>query len=51
MKILELQNKSMKEEMSSLKIDLNKHGLMWTQPERTGMNWNELESWKRLKWI
>ena len=29
----------------------NKQGFMWTQPERTGMNWNELESWKRLKWI
>ena len=33
------------------KSNNNKHGLMWTQPERTGMNWNELESWKRLKWI
>ena len=32
-------------------MKFNKHGLMWTQPERTGMNWNELESWNGLKWI
>ena len=24
---------------------INKHGFTWTQPKRTGMNWNELESW------
>ena len=26
-------------------VTYNKHGFTWTHPKRTGMNWNELESW------